>query len=257
MAIKLYDNAFSPYAFKVRGVLYEKGIDFEHFEVIRESDREELTKVSPRGEVPALVDEDTVVFDSRVISEYLEDRYPDPPLGGIQPASRAVCRAIEALSDTQLDACVFVIALVKFFRPHLAETHPEVERDAGGRLRVLQRKLDEMLVGRDFFAGELTRADIALVPHLGAAEFIGYPIEDGHDRLKAWWERMNERESVKRAMADFLIAMKANQQVEDPFFSNDRLHWRNDRIEWALRCGLADWLVADLREAGSFLPDLP
>ena len=50
--MKLYDNAGSPYAFKVRGVLYEKGLTVEHHEIVSEHQRDELLLVSPRGEAP-------------------------------------------------------------------------------------------------------------------------------------------------------------------------------------------------------------
>src|SRR5678815_5298933 len=55
-AVELYDNPFSPYAFKVRAVLYEKGIAHEKCEIRTHADREVLLRVNPRGEVPALVD---------------------------------------------------------------------------------------------------------------------------------------------------------------------------------------------------------
>jgi glutathione S-transferase len=101
--MKLYDNPTSPYAFKVRAVLYEKGIDVEHHEILRESQRGELLAVSPRGEVPALVDGDAIVYDSTLICEYLEERHPSPPLLPADSAGRARVRALERWADMQLD----------------------------------------------------------------------------------------------------------------------------------------------------------
>ncbi len=63
----LYDNAFSPYAFKVRATLYEKGIDHEKHEIRHASDREKLLAVNPRGEVPAITHGTALVYDSAVI----------------------------------------------------------------------------------------------------------------------------------------------------------------------------------------------
>src|SRR5678815_3624988 len=72
-AMRLYDNAFSPYAFKVRACLYEKGIAFEHHDLRASADHADLRRVNPRGEVPALEDGATVLYDSKVICEYLEE----------------------------------------------------------------------------------------------------------------------------------------------------------------------------------------
>ena len=65
----LFDNPLSPYSFKVRACLYEKGLEFEKREISTHSQRDELLALNPRGEVPALRDGDTVVVDSRVICE--------------------------------------------------------------------------------------------------------------------------------------------------------------------------------------------
>src|SRR4030095_12985838 len=105
--MKLWDNAASPYAFKVRATLYEKGIEFEKAELRYHSQRAELLRFNPRGEVPALVDGPTVFSASRVTCDSLGASPPAPPLLPADAATRARCRAIEAIADTQLDACVF------------------------------------------------------------------------------------------------------------------------------------------------------
>ena len=72
--MKLYDNAFSPYAFKVRAALFERGIAFEKHEIRTQADRATLLALNPRGEVPALVDGDTVICDSKVICGWSDSR---------------------------------------------------------------------------------------------------------------------------------------------------------------------------------------
>ncbi len=77
----LYDDVFSPYARKVRLALYEKGLPFERVRALHgDCNRTDFLDVNPRGEVPALVDDGFVVFDSTVICEYLDERYPELPL---------------------------------------------------------------------------------------------------------------------------------------------------------------------------------
>lgn len=70
----LYDDVFSPYARKVRIALYEKGIAFERVRALHgDCSRTDFVDVNPRAEVPALSDDDSAIYDSTVICEYLED----------------------------------------------------------------------------------------------------------------------------------------------------------------------------------------
>ena len=135
--MKLYDNPLSPYAMKIRMILYEKGIDFEKHEIHTNAQMHELKRLNPRAEVPALVDGETVLFDSKVIAEYLEETYPEPPLLPKDPAARAQCRAFELRADTEIDAAVLAYSLFKFFRPALAEEHPEAFRRSEAGVRAL------------------------------------------------------------------------------------------------------------------------
>lgn len=250
----LFDNPLSPYALKVRMSLYEKGLNFECHEILRHGDLETLLKLNKRGEVPALKDGDTVVVDSRIICEYLDERYPDPPLLPADAGDRASARAIELMADTKLDAVIIILGLLKVFRPQLGEEHPEIVEGAKQLLAEHCAVLDGMLTGREYFCGNFSRADIAVLPHLTFAEFMGAPIEDSAAALQAWYRRMGARPSVQRAMLESVTSFENSGGITDPFLSNDRLHWRSDRIESLMRFGLGDWLVAELEAGTGFLP---
>jgi glutathione S-transferase/RNA polymerase-associated protein len=244
--MKLYDNPTSPYAFKVRAVLYEKGIDVEHHEILRESQRGELLAVSPRGEVPALVDGDAIVYDSTLICEYLEERHPSPPLLPADSAGRARVRALERWADMQLDGCVIVFAIAELFRPEVGKQHPDALRLASEALDTLYGSLDARLSAGDWLLGDFTRADLAVAPHVAVAAFMGHGIPARYARLTKWAERLNARPSIARATQEALGAFEASQSESEPFFSGKRLHWRDARIEWAVRCGLGAWLLEEL-----------
>jgi glutathione S-transferase len=252
--MRLYDNPLSPYALKVRISLYEKGLDFETHEIFRHTDREALLRVSPRGEVPAVEDGERVIADSRIICEYLEERYPDPPLMPTDPGDRARVRAVELLADTRLDSTVIVIGLITVFRPDMRETHAAVLEAARDTMQQHYIGLDEMLGSRDFLCGPFSRADVAVLPHVGFAEFMGTPIPDSLPRLSSWYRRARERPSVDRAMADATAGFERSSEISDPFFTNERLHWRGERIESLLRFGLGEWLLDELAHDRAFLP---
>ena len=185
----LYDNPFSPYAFKVRSALYEKGIAHEKREIRTHADREVLLRVNPRGEVPALVDEGAVFCDSKVICAYLEERHPDPPLYPRDLALRARCRYLELFSDTDIDACVFVLGIIKLTRPELAAQVPDALARAEEALERHYARLERELAGREWFLGEFSLVDIALTPHLRSAAFMGHPPGEKHPGLTAWRAR--------------------------------------------------------------------
>lgn len=123
--MKLFDAPLSPYAMKVRMILYEKGIEFEKHEIYTHADARELQKLNPRVEVPALVDGETVLCDSKVIAEYLEEVHPEPALLPKDPAARAQCRALELSADTEVDAAVIALSIFKFFGPEMEGQYPE------------------------------------------------------------------------------------------------------------------------------------
>lgn len=79
---------------RVRIVLAEKGINVEIAEVERDHPPEDLTDLNPYGSVPTLVDRDLVLFEDQVISEYLDERFPHPPLMPVDPVSRAKGRQL-------------------------------------------------------------------------------------------------------------------------------------------------------------------
>src|SRR5438034_997584 len=98
--VKLYEHPLSPYAQKVKIALAEKGVPFEaEIPPLAGGDLGQFRALNPRLEVPTLIDGDTAVFDSTVILEYIEDRWPTPPLLPKTPAVRArpsVAAVVEA-----------------------------------------------------------------------------------------------------------------------------------------------------------------
>ncbi len=103
--IKLYDFLPCPFGQKVRIALAEKSLSYElaSIDISKgEQRRPEFLRLNPYGRVPVLVDEDTVVYDSTIINEYLDDEYPDPPiLPRIEYSSlRARARLFEDFADT-------------------------------------------------------------------------------------------------------------------------------------------------------------
>jgi RNA polymerase-associated protein len=88
----LFSSARDPLSHRVRIVLGEKGLDIEVVDVSSGNLPEDLLDLNPYHSLPTLVDRDLVLYDSRVIMEYIDERFPHPPLMPVDPLARAKTR---------------------------------------------------------------------------------------------------------------------------------------------------------------------
>jgi glutathione S-transferase len=198
--MKLYDFLPCPYGQKVRIVLAEKGLSYDLVEVDitqGEQRRPEFLRLNPFGRVPVLVDEDTTVYDSTIIAEYLEDEYPEPPL--FPPlgasASRARARLWEDFADTSFTP------QVGQFMGEMGKA--EAERDPA-RIQRLQQSVDRMLnflnhelQGQEYLVAQFSIADIGFVPRLVVLRELGVDLGLGRGNVDGWIKRMLERPSIQ------------------------------------------------------------
>ena len=175
--MKLYDNAFSPFARKVRLVLDYKHLPYEAIDALEPGAHEALEAVNPRVEVPVLDDDGLLVVNSADIVAYLDHRYPDNPVLPADPATRVRARALERLADTLIDAITHDISM--WLWPTLGRTdaRPSGLLDAARRdLEAIYAELNGDLVRREFLCGSsLSIADFAMFPHLTAVKFLDVP----------------------------------------------------------------------------------
>jgi len=104
--IKLYDFKSSPNCQRVKVVLEEKKLPYETIPIdLRKKEQKtpEYLKINPYGKVPALIDGDTVLYESCIINEYLNEKFPDPPLMPNDPAERAKAKIAIDYGLTQMD----------------------------------------------------------------------------------------------------------------------------------------------------------
>ena len=120
MALALYHNDMSSCAQKVRLMLAEKGLEWEsrHLNLrAGEHQQDWYIKLNPRAVVPTLIDGDIVVPESNVINEYLDERFPDPPLKPADPFGRARMRLwTKQLDEGVHDAGIAVLSFALAFR---------------------------------------------------------------------------------------------------------------------------------------------
>lgn len=251
--LTLFDDVFSPYARKVRIALYEKQVPFERVRALHgDCNRTDFQHVNPRAEVPALVDSDFSLYDSTVICEYLEDRYPEPSLYPRDPRARAKCRLIEDLADTQLDAATYAVAVVEMGR---GEPHAAMHAAAARDVERLYGELEQHLGEGAFFCGSYSLADIAVLPHVMAASFLGFAVNPAqHPRVDRWMTEVQTRPAIARDNIDVIETLQRLQAEQQPAFDPYRVQWRSDRLEWVMKNGFAQWFVDEMHAGRAFFP---
>ncbi len=248
----LYEHPLSPYAQKNKIALLEKGVEFEARlpAAVGTGSRADagFVDASPRLEVPALVDGDVSVFDSTVILEYLEDRFPQPSLLPRSPADRARVRMIEEVMDTHYEPINWALSEVRNFHRADGELAQVLETRAAEETERFFGWLEDQLGEREWFNGErFGWGDLSIVPYLNGSAGFGLRPEAG-SRLAAWRERAGKRESVMRVTREAVAAAGAMagvaELVEKRLF---RRQYRDHRLEWMIRSGGLDVVVAGIR----------
>jgi len=197
----------------VRIALYEKGIPFERVDVWTMAGGwaekpPELLALSPKGEVPVLTDGEMGLFDSTVILEYLDERYPDPPLypGGV--AERARCRLLENYGDTVLQPDAELLVREVFWKPDPATRDRDAIAAGTAALHRDYERLDRELAGREWLCGDFGVADVACFTPLNVACHLGALPPEPLRALRAWITRVRERPSVRRELRDIAAALR-------------------------------------------------
>lgn len=210
--MKLYNLNLSNFATKCRIAIYEKGANVEIVAIPGGNMKSpEYLKINPLGKIPALDADGTIIPESEVINEYLEEKFPNPPLLPKSAEARAHVRWFTRYHDLYLDPPIR--ALFAHLNPKSRD-----EKVVNEKLSEIQQRLDQlesMLAAGGFAAGsEFTLADCALVPttffYVNMLPGFGAksPLE-GRPKYTAWWNKVQTRPSVSKALAEMGVALKA------------------------------------------------
>jgi len=248
----LYDHPLSSYAQKVKIVLREKGLPFtaelpEGFGTGRGDGP--FAAANPRNEVPVLIDGDATLFDSTVILEYVEERWPEPPLLPRDPAARTVARMTEDVCDTHYEAVNWGFGEVLWFQRAAGDLATHLREEATRQTRVLQAWLAGRLGGAEWFGGvRFGWADAAVAPMVNRSVHYGLGPEAGSP-LSAWHGRLRERASVAETFAEFDVAAAKMAAASDLYTTGGRRReYRDHRLEWVIRSGGVEVVLAGLRD---------
>lgn len=189
-----YSDPADHYSHRVRIVLAEKGVGVEIISVEAGRQPPKLLEANPYGSVPTLVDRDLALYESTVVMEYLDERYPHPPLLPVYPVARANSRLL--IHRIQRDWCSLVDLILD----------PRSKEPA----RVQARKeLRESLTGVSplfadkpcFLSEEQSLVDCCLLPILWRLPVLGIELPRPAKPLLDYMERQFTREAFKASLS--------------------------------------------------------
>ena len=246
----LYEHPLSSYAQKVKIALREKGLAFDRETpagVGTGTATGPFAAASPRTEVPALIDGPARIFDSTIILEYLEDKYPTPHLLPSDPAARAEARMIEDVCDTLYEAINWGLGEVTWFKRAEGAKAAELRAAAARQTAELQAWLTNKLGDRDWFNGDsFGWADLSVAPYLNRSFHYGLGTPDGSP-LARWRDRIRERPSVAETFREFEAAAGSMGDAAARVAPGGmRREYRDHRLEWMMKSGgLLDGIAKD------------
>ncbi len=254
----LYEAPGSPYAQKIKIALREKSIPFQvelpaSLGTGRTDDPFGIG--NPRAEVPMLVDGETRIVDSTIILEYIEDRFPDPPLLPRTPAARAAARMTEDVCDTQYEAITWGFSEVHWFGRATGALADTLLSAATRQTRVLQEWLAGRLGEAAWFGGETFGwADAAVAPLLHRSVLNGMGPAPG-SILAAFYARLVQRPSVATTFAEYAASASRMPATVEAFKTGGKTReYRDHRLEWMIKSGGIEVVLAGLRDGNIRFP---
>lgn len=247
----LYESPVSSYVQKVKIALREKGLDFANKvpeDLMSNEKSGPLRSANPRVEVPVLVDGDLQIFDSTIILEYLEDKWPEPALLPKDPMARARARMIEEICDTEYEAVNWGLAEVRWFKRAEGALAQELEKQGKHHVEIIQRWLVEKLGSALWFNGEeFGWADICVAPIVNRSVTLGLgPALDSP--LAAWHTRLRERPSVAETFAEYETALPGMAKLAPLVQAGEkRREYRSQRLEWMVKAGGLEIVAEGIR----------
>lgn len=190
----LYSGALDMHSHRVRIVLAEKGVTVDVLNIDVTNPPQDLVELNPYGNVPTLVDRDLVLYEPNVIVEYLDERFPHPPLLPVYPVARAKSR----LMIYRIEHDWYVLA-----RQIEANESPEKVASARKELRASLVGVIPIFSDMPYFLSEeFSLVDCCLVPLLWRLPYYGIELPPQAKPIRDYMKRMFKRESFLASLTE-------------------------------------------------------
>ena len=196
--IKLYDFKSSPNCQRVKIVLAEKNLPYDIVPIDLRAQAQktpEYLKLNPYGKVPVLTDDATVLYESLIINEYLDEKYPNPSLMPKDPAKKAKARILIDYGMAHFDNAYQKLRME--LTKDSKEQNQQAIASAKDELKKLLRRFEEELGDQPYLTGDFSLVDADLLPRFTRLEGFGVLPYSSLPRLAKYLERVKSRPSVK------------------------------------------------------------
>lgn len=190
----LYSGTTCPFSQRCRFVLYEKGMDFEIRDIDLYNKPDDIAAMNPYGQVPILVERDLILYESNIINEYIDERFPHPQLMPADPLMRARTRLFLFNFEKEL-----------FIHVHTLEdrniTDESVKDIARTNIRDRLSQLAPMLNKNKYMLGdEFTMLDVTIAPLLWRLDHYGIELPKSAAPIQKYGERVFSRPAYIEAL---------------------------------------------------------
>lgn len=189
----LFSDPLCPYCHRVRMVLAEKGIAVDVVDVNAKSLPDQVMDVNPYGTVPTLVDRDLRLYESRIIMEYLDERFPHPPLLPVDPVSRANSR----LFMYRIDQDWYSLLGPAF--------HGNVEEKVQARKQLRESLISSapIFAAHPFFmSDEFSLVDCCVAPLMWRLPALGIELPDQAKAVRNYMKRIFAWEAFRTSLTE-------------------------------------------------------
>lgn len=190
----LYSGAVDIHSHRVRIVLAEKGVSYEVFNVESRGKPEDLLELNPYGNVPTLVDRELALYEPNIIAEYLDERFPHPPLMPVYPVARAKARLIIYRFDREWTPIIRKLETGK-----VAESRAAAKELAG----YLSQLVPVFNASPYFMGDEFTLVDCCIAPVLWRLPVWGVTLSPADMKvINKYSERVFQRDSFQASLTE-------------------------------------------------------
>jgi len=195
----LYSGTSDPFSQRCRMVLYEKGMDFQVVDVDVYNKPEDLAVMNPYNKVPVLVERDLVLYESNIINEYIDERFPHPQLMPADPVMRARARLFLHRFETEM-----------FCHIDALESGPQKAADkARQALKDSLTQIAPVFVKQKYMLDDgFSMLDVAIAPLLWRLDHYGIQLGKEAAPLMKYAERIFSRPAYIEAMSAAEKAMR-------------------------------------------------
>ena len=191
----LYSGTTCPFSQRCRLVLFEKGMDFEVRDVDLFNKPPEIAEMNPYGQVPILVERELVLYESNIINEYIDERFPHPQLMPADPLMRARTRLFLFILEKELFVHVNTLENDTSENAHANHEHARSKIREYLTALAMRFQRNKFMLGDDF-----TMLDVALCPLLWRLDYYGIDMSKTAAPIMTYAERIFSRPAYIEAL---------------------------------------------------------